>query len=266
MVRPGRVIALLGAAALGLRIGSSTSIQDGRSPVRFSIGGHRRSSGFLPSVAGSCCPTVRRDARTHAARWQRFESIVAISRDGDSPSDALSGIRWVHCAFRICPRKPRYAVSRREVDPCHAPLDHGDVGISDVRHFPGRPLGLLGPGVGRLLGLGSGRERIADAVADRDGIPAFRHGPGKEGHVEGLEHGAGHHDLHHVDPRNVPHTQRYHQLRSRLRAVVHWRLVRMVSCDHLDRVCFFLSQEQVRTAERPQARIAGFARVEFPIQ
>jgi hypothetical protein len=63
---------------------------------------------------------------------QWFESIAAISRDGDPPPDAL-----------------------REVDPYHAPLDNGDLGIFDLRHFPRRPLGLLRAGMGWLLGLGS---------------------------------------------------------------------------------------------------------------
>ena len=54
-----------------------------------------------------------------------------------------------------------HALSRREVDPHHPPLDHGDLGLPDLRHLPRRALGVLGAGLGRLLGMGPGRERVA---------------------------------------------------------------------------------------------------------
>ena len=56
--------------------------------------------------------------------------------------------------------------------------------------------------------MGSGRKCLPDAVAGWNGVSAFGHGPGKEGHAEGLEHGADHHDLYHVYLRHLPHTQR----------------------------------------------------------
>ena len=49
----------------------------------------------------------------------------------------------------------------REVDPHHAPLDDGDLGLPDLRNFPRRALGLFGAGMGRLLGLGPGGECFA---------------------------------------------------------------------------------------------------------
>jgi cytochrome c-type biogenesis protein CcmF len=51
-----------------------------------------------------------------------------------------------------------------------------------------RALGLLGAGMGRVLGLGSGRERLADAMANRHCIPALGHDAGKGGNAEDLEH------------------------------------------------------------------------------
>ena len=60
------------------------------------------------------------------------------------------------------------------------------------RHSAGRQLGVSRTGMGRLLGLGSGRECFADAVADRHGLPALGDGAGKERHAEGLEHRADH--------------------------------------------------------------------------
>ena len=60
----------------------------------------------------------------------------------------------------------------RRVDPHHAPLDAGDVDVPDHRHSAGRGLGVRGAGLGRLLGLGSGGERVAAAV---DYATAFLH-------------------------------------------------------------------------------------------
>ena len=57
--------------------------------------------------------------------------------------------------------------------------------------FLGCALGLLGPGLGWLLGMGSRRKRLADALACRNRLPAFGHDAGKTRHAEGLEHVAG---------------------------------------------------------------------------
>ena len=46
---------------------------------------------------------------------------------------------------------------------------------------------LLGARLGRLLGLGRGRERLADAVAGRDRVPALGDGPGAARDAQGLE-------------------------------------------------------------------------------
>ena len=50
-----------------------------------------------------------------------------------------------------------------------------------------RPLVLHRARLGRLLGLGPGRERGADAVAARHRLPALDHGPGEAGDAESLE-------------------------------------------------------------------------------
>jgi cytochrome c-type biogenesis protein CcmF len=61
--------------------------------------------------------------------------------------------------------------------------------------FLGDALGLFGAGLGWLLGMGSGGERFAHALADRHRIPAFGDDAGKARHVEGVEHVA---DFRHV--------------------------------------------------------------------
>ncbi len=43
-------------------------------------------------------------------------------------------------------------------------------------------------GLGRLLGLGPGGERLAYALAGGDGLPALGHDPGEDAHVQDVEH------------------------------------------------------------------------------
>ena len=59
--------------------------------------------------------------------------------------------------------------------------------------------------LGRLLGLGPGRERLADAVARRHRVPPLDHGPGEARDAEGLERVA---DLRHVHARAARHVPR----------------------------------------------------------
>ena len=95
-------------------------------------------------------------------------------------------------------------------------------------------------GVGQLLGahwayvevgwggyyaLGSGRERRADAVARRDGVPALGDGAGEEGDDEGLEHAARDPGVLPVALRHVPDALRDHQLDPLLHAELDRALV-----------------------------------------
>ena len=72
-----------------------------------------------------------------------------------------------------------------------------------VRDRARRLVGLRGARLGRLLGLGSGRERVVPAVADRDRGAPLGAPHGAQGHPEGLDRhaGAGHVPAH--DPRHV---------------------------------------------------------------
>ncbi len=57
------------------------------------------------------------------------------------------------------------------------PLRVRRVVLPGDRHPAGRALVLLGARLGRLLGLGRGRERLADALADGHGVPALADDP-----------------------------------------------------------------------------------------
>jgi cytochrome c-type biogenesis protein CcmF len=71
-----------------------------------------------------------------------------------------------------------------------------------ARPHPGRPLGLRGARLGRLLGLGSGGERRLPAVVHGVRVPALDHDPEAARHAQGVERGAG-------DPHLLPHHLRH---------------------------------------------------------
>src|SRR5205807_7840390 len=71
--------------------------------------------------------------------------------------------------------------------------------------------------LGRLLGLGSGRERRADAMAAGDGVHPLDHDPGEAGDAEDLERVADPWDRHDGDRRHVPGALGDPVLDSRLR-------------------------------------------------
>src|SRR5499427_7774359 len=58
------------------------------------------------------------------------------------------------------------------------------VGVHDGWPDPWRALVVRGAGVGRLLGLGSRRERGAAPLAHLHGLPPYLHGPGADRHAE----------------------------------------------------------------------------------
>ena len=81
-------------------------------------------------------------------------------------------------------------------------------GFLTVGHRPRRLVVLRGARLGRLLGVGPGRERLVPAVAHRHRLPPLGDGPGAAGDAAGLEPVAA---LRHVrphHPRHVPHPLR----------------------------------------------------------
>ncbi len=155
-------------------------------------------------------------ARHGRRRRPGLERAASILDDDHSSSDAVSGLCRIRGAVRFRDRVADHQAAGRGVDPCDAALDSGDLDVPDDRSSAGRGLGLRGAGMGRLLGLGSGGERIAAAVDHGDGVSAFRDDAGEKRNDEGVEHGAG---LGHVLPlhfRNVPYAQRHCELGARV--------------------------------------------------
>ena len=94
------------------------------------------------------------------------------------------------------------------------------LGLPHRRHHPRRVVELRGARVGRLLGLGPGRERVAAAVAHRHRVHPLGDRPGTPRHAAGLEPVARARDVLPHDPRHVPHPLRRRELGARVHAVV----------------------------------------------
>ena len=75
--------------------------------------------------------------------------------------------------------------------PLDAPVHARRVVRAGLRDRARRPLVLSRARLGRLLDVGPGRERLADAVADRDRVPALRDDPGAARDAADLERLAG---------------------------------------------------------------------------
>jgi hypothetical protein len=83
-----------------------------------------------------------------------------------------------------------------------AALDAVGLAVPVVRHPARRPLGLRSARLGRLLGVGPGRERLVHALDRGDRLSALGDGAGEAGHAEDLEPRA---DRAHVHPVPVRH-------------------------------------------------------------
>src|SRR5690606_3316094 len=75
-------------------------------------------------------------------------------------------------------RRTALRAARRCVGPREPEVDGVRVGNAVAGAHGGDVVGLRGARLGRLLGMGPGRERVVHAVADRDRLPALRDGPG----------------------------------------------------------------------------------------
>ena len=76
------------------------------------LGHHRRGAGFLPAAAEFRRPSFRAHAGRTPRRRQRAEPAAAISRDGDPPAHALSGICGLHRSLRLRAGRADHALSR----------------------------------------------------------------------------------------------------------------------------------------------------------
>ncbi len=142
--------------------------------------------------------------RQSADRGPRPQSGAAGHWPRGASADALSRLcRLLDFVFlcRGClDRRP----DRRGMGALGTAVDAGGVDIPDARHRDGLVLGLLRARLGRLVVLGSGRERFPDAVACGHRAAAFRRRDGKAQCAQGLDHPAFDPDFLAVAARHLP--------------------------------------------------------------
>ena len=139
-----------------------------------------------------------------AGRRGRAEPEPAEPVLPDPPAAALPRLRRADRPVRVRDGRAPLRPDGRALDRRHPPLDARRLDVPRDRPAARREVGLRGGRLGRLLRVGSGRERGADAVARGDRVPALGDGAGAQGDAEGLEHAARHPRLLALAVRDVP--------------------------------------------------------------
>src|SRR5215467_13089890 len=149
------------------------------------------------------------------------------------------------------------------MDSHHAALDHGRLVVSDMRNHSGWTLGLWRSGLGRLLGLGSGRNSFIPALDLSYGFPAFSNDAGEARHDEEVECLA---DLHHIpaiDFWHSAHSQRPGAVSTRVCAIEYRSVVLHFSGYMFCCLPVLLHQKLFASQIREHAGLAGLAGVQF---
>ncbi len=149
-----------------------------------------------------------RHAGRRTARRNRAEPAAAAPVDDHPPADALRRLRLADRAVRLRNRGADHPPGRRLLDQVDPRLRPDRLDLPLDRHHPRRPLVLHRTRLGWLLGLGSGRERFAHAVADRHRLHPLDHGPGEARHAQGLERQPDRRHLHARPARHLPRALR----------------------------------------------------------
>ena len=145
---------------------------------------------------------LRRLPHRSAEDGQGAQPAPAEPVHGDASAVAVPRVRVGDGAVRLRPGGAHHRQPRRLVAAVDAPLDDRELVLPVAGPHPRHAVGLRGARLGRLLGLGSRRERGLPAVADGDGVPALDDDPGTARHDEGVERLPRHHD---VPPDDVRH-------------------------------------------------------------
>ena len=103
------------------------------------------------------------------------------------PAAALSRLCRLLDHLRLRRRRPDRGPHRCRLGALGAALGADRLDLPHARHRHGLLLGLLRARLGRLVVLGPGRERLADALARRHGAAAFGCGDGEARGAEGLD-------------------------------------------------------------------------------
>src|SRR5437867_93479 len=156
--------------------------------------------------------------------------------------------------------------NRRHLVPHHAPLDDPVLVLSRDRNPPGRMVGLRRTGLGRLLGLGSGRKRLADTLADLHGLPALGDDRGTQEDAARVEPVARHHEFPAGDSRNLHHAERRHLLGPLVHEIQRRSRVRRLPRIQPPGVRRLAPAPAARSQERAPSRLLRVARKHLPVQ
>ena len=164
--------------------------------------------------------SVQGGRRHDPARRPRPEPAAAEpSARRVPPADAVPRLRRLHDPVLVRGRRAHHRPLRRRLARRRAPHDARRLGLPHGRHRARRLVELRGARVGRLLGLGPGRERVAAAVAHRDRVHPLGDGAGTARDAARLEPVARARDVLPHDPRHVPHAFRRRHVGAQLHAV-----------------------------------------------
>ena len=142
--------------------------------------------------------------RNAAGRQGRQSAPAEPHPDGRAPTGSLPGIRRFLGAVRdrgvVSGRRP----PRGRLAGGDPPVDPDRLGFPHRRDSPGCLVELRGPGLGRLLGLGPGGERLLHPLAARHRLPPLLGGAGPPRRAAILELRPGDRDVLRHHPRNLP--------------------------------------------------------------
>ena len=137
-------------------------------------------------------PALPSGGRPAGLRRSRAQSAVAEPlADGGAPPDAVPGLCGLHRALLLRHSGAGHRSFGRGLAGGDPPVDPVCLGLPNRRDHLGGVVVVGRSGLGRLLGMGPGGERLAAAVADRYRLSALGDGAGAPGDAAGMEPVAG---------------------------------------------------------------------------
>ena len=147
------------------------------------------SFGFLLFTLATSNPFLRLDPPAPDGRDLNPHPAGPGTRGASA--DSLHRLRGLCGGVRLCLRGHARRTPRPGVGALDAAVDDRGVGVPHLRHRAGQLLGVLRAWLGRLLVLGSGRERLLHALAGGHGAGAFARGDRQARPVQELDAAAG---------------------------------------------------------------------------